>query len=76
MIVFRRRNILIVSVLLISVLTAIFCFSVLRNNPTNSTSDIKIVLDAGHGGIDGGVSGINTGVKERELNLIIVKNLL
>ena len=36
---------------------------------------IKIVLDAGHGGIDGGTTGVVTGVKESELNLIIVKEL-
>ena len=34
-----------------------------------------IVIDAGHGGIDGGVSGVNTGVKESEINLAIVKKL-
>lgn len=32
---------------------------------------LKIVLDAGHGGIDGGVTGKTTGVKESELNLSI-----
>jgi len=31
----------------------------------------KIVIDAGHGGIDGGVTGITTGVKESDLNLQI-----
>ena len=36
-------------------------------------SDIVVVLDAGHGGIDGGVTGIKTGVKESELNLKICK---
>ena len=42
--------------------------------PTVEVPDkIKIVLDAGHGGIDSGVSGVNTMVKESELNLIIVK---
>ena len=30
-----------------------------------------VVLDAGHGGIDGGVVGANTGVKESEINLDI-----
>jgi len=30
-----------------------------------------VVIDAGHGGIDGGVSGRKTGVKESELNLSI-----
>ena len=36
---------------------------------------IKIVLDAGHGGVDGGVSGVRTGIKESELNLKVVKKL-
>lgn len=31
-----------------------------------------VVLDAGHGGIDGGVTGITSGVKESDLNLEIV----
>ena len=30
-----------------------------------------VVLDAGHGGIDGGVVGTNTGVKESDINLSI-----
>ena len=32
-----------------------------------------VVLDAGHGGIDGGVTGAVSGVKESELNLKNVK---
>ena len=32
---------------------------------------MRIVVDAGHGGIDAGVCGINSGVKESELNLAI-----
>lgn len=34
-----------------------------------------IVLDAGHGGIDGGVVGRSTGIKESDLNLAIVYKL-
>ena len=34
-----------------------------------------IVVDAGHGGADGGVSGKRTGVKESELNLKVAKLL-
>ncbi len=33
---------------------------------------LKIVLDAGHGGIDGGVVGAKTGKKESEINLSLV----
>lgn len=36
-----------------------------------NASGMKIVLDAGHGGIDGGITGVNTGVKESDLNLQI-----
>ena len=32
---------------------------------------LSIVLDAGHGGIDGGVTGRKTGIKESDLNLSI-----
>ncbi|MEG1613733.1 MAG: N-acetylmuramoyl-L-alanine amidase [Clostridia bacterium] len=34
-----------------------------------------VVIDAGHGGVDGGVEGVKTGVFEREINLIISKLL-
>ena len=34
-------------------------------------SSLKILIDAGHGGIDGGVTGKKTGIKESDLNLKI-----
>lgn len=77
MIVLKRRSILIVTVLAITALTMAFCLSALSKTAAGSldASKIKIVLDAGHGGIDGGVSGVNTGVKESDLNLAVVKKL-
>ncbi len=36
-----------------------------------SADGMRVVVDAGHGGIDGGVSGKRTGVKESDLNLAI-----
>lgn len=36
-----------------------------------AAANAKIVIDAGHGGIDGGVTGKYTGVKESDLNLEI-----
>ncbi len=34
-----------------------------------------VIIDAGHGGIDGGSSGVNTNVKESDLNLTYAKTL-
>lgn len=77
MFVFRKKNIIIISVLIITALTFILCFGALTIRPVDdmSLNAIKIVLDAGHGGIDGGVEGVKTGVKESELNLSVVKKL-
>ena len=77
MFVVKRKNLIIVCVLLITFLTFILCFNAIKINPVGSAyaNKVKIVLDAGHGGIDGGVSGVRTGVKESELNLKVVKKL-
>lgn len=45
--------------------------AVLKNNSTLPT----IVVDAGHGGIDAGVYGVNTNQKESDINLAISKYL-
>lgn len=39
------------------------------------TNNFTVVIDAGHGGIDGGASGINTGARESDINLLISKEL-
>ena len=39
------------------------------------SDSMQIVLDAGHGGVDGGVVGKKTGVKESDLNLAITYKL-
>ena len=77
MFVLKRRNILIISVLLITAITFIVCFGALASIPTSDalSHKVKVVLDAGHGGVDGGVSGVKTGRKESELNLAVVKKL-
>ena len=73
----KRRKVLIVSVLIITALTFILCFGAINSVPIGeaSSKNIKVVLDAGHGGVDGGVSGINTKVKESEINLAVTKKL-
>ena len=36
---------------------------------------LTVVIDAGHGGIDGGVVGVNSGVKESDINLDLSRRL-
>ena len=56
-------------------ITAVFlCVQVLNSAQMVSAfseGEMRIVLDAGHGGIDGGVVGRATGVKESDINLAI-----
>ncbi len=52
-----------------------FIYSVSSEKSVADFKKITIVLDAGHGGIDGGSEGTVSGVKESELNLLIVKEL-
>ena len=44
-------------------------------NTSTSIKNFTVVIDAGHGGIDGGATGVNTGVRESDINLLIAKNL-
>lgn len=50
------------------------CLSVLAQTAVD-TRNITVVLDAGHGGIDGGGVGVKTGAKESDINLDIVKKI-
>ncbi len=77
MILIKKRNLIVISILILAILTSSVCFYGIKKANKNNveSSQYKIVLDAGHGGVDGGVSGVNTGVKESELNLIITKKL-
>ena len=48
------------------------CLKALNEQAVSAfSSGMRIVVDAGHGGMDGGVSGRVTGVKESDLNLAI-----
>lgn len=77
MFVVSKNKILVAFVLISCILTSIFCFSAINKTSLGDAQYVKnkILLDAGHGGIDGGVSGVNTGVKESDLNLKVVKKL-
>ncbi len=77
MLILKKQKLIIVSVLVITAITFAVCFGALGTKPIGSADGggVVVVLDAGHGGIDNGVSGIRTGVKESELNLKVVKKL-
>lgn len=66
------KNAGIALICLIAVSSVIFCSFKIRTIADDaglSPHKTTVVIDAGHGGIDGGVSGISTGVKESSLNL-------
>lgn len=74
MLVLKRKNLIIVTVFaLIAVTFVLCCTALIKSSAATGKTAVKIVLDAGHGGIDGGVSGKITGVKESDINLSIVK---
>ena len=76
MFVFKKRNVIIVIALFLTAVTFILCFAALaKTEVIAAKSGVTIVLDAGHGGIDGGVKGVKTGVAESEINLSVVKKL-
>lgn len=55
--------------------TAGVCLFTLSATVYEDRSVVTVVLDAGHGGIDGGVSGRVSRIKESDLNLAIVQKL-
>ena len=75
-ILMKKRNILIG--LLVVALTVGLCFAVTAT-ATSAYSVPKtgrtVVIDAGHGGADGGVVGVHTSVKESDVNLAIARSL-
>lgn len=70
------KKLALVGVLSVFLLSVCFAYiSVKKILQTSHNTIYTIVIDAGHGGIDGGVSGKTTGVKESDLNLEISKKL-
>ena len=76
MIYIKKKGLVIITILILSIMAFVMCFSAINIiSIEGSVSDITVVLDAGHGGVDGGVSGRYTKVKESDLNLIITKKV-
>lgn len=69
-IVIKKNHLLIAAALIVSILLGIILTASAKIEvPSNN---VVVALDAGHGGMDGGATGVSTGVKESDLNLKIV----
>ena len=75
-IVWKSKRVLAVLFSLVVLELCLMTYLCIDQFGTNSTSliDFTVVIDAGHGGIDGGVVGVD-GVKESSLNLAYAKEL-
>ena len=62
---------LLITVAVIILLTPTLCLRVVSSPVASPQKNFCIVIDAGHGGIDSGATGIVTGNKESDLNLAI-----
>lgn len=70
-----KRAIITVLAVVLAVVTVFATAATVIAN-TREKSDVTIVIDAGHGGADGGVTGVTTGTKESDINLSISKYLM
>ena len=75
-IVWKSKKVIAVLLALIVAELCLTAFLCVRQFSSQDTSliDFTVVIDAGHGGIDGGVVGVD-GVKESSLNLVYAKEL-
>ncbi|MCH5151513.1 MAG: N-acetylmuramoyl-L-alanine amidase [Clostridiales bacterium] len=75
-IVWKSKRVIAVLLALIVAQLCLTAFLCVRQFSSADTSliDFTVVIDAGHGGIDGGVVGVD-GVKESSLNLVYAKEL-
>ncbi len=73
-VVVKKKSVIIASVLLVAVILVSVLVATLVTTGSSAVSGevFCVVLDAGHGGIDAGVKGVNSGVTEREINLAVV----
>ncbi|MGN1207929.1 MAG: N-acetylmuramoyl-L-alanine amidase [Christensenellales bacterium] len=68
-------KIIIICILLISYILILNYSFAKKTSTYNSYKTPFVLIDAGHGGLDGGAVGLKTGVKESDLNLEYAKTL-
>lgn len=71
-----RKKTVVIALSLILAVVSVFATAATVIAVTRTDNGITIVIDAGHGGADGGVTGISTGTKESDINLSISKYLM
>lgn len=65
----NKKSVIFFCIALCVVIITIFVFAMLSKPTSSPMYKYTIVIDAGHGGIDGGVVGVSGEVKESDLNL-------
>ena len=71
-----KKSIVIVLSIVLAVIAATATAASVIAAASRDVTGITVVIDAGHGGADGGVTGISTGTKESDINLSISKYLM
>lgn len=74
----NKKRLIVVMSLVLTVITFVFCIGAINRTGvfvTQADNNIKVVIDAGHGGIDCGAVGNKLHIKESEVNLKISKKL-
>ncbi len=76
-VVIKRKTVVVAAMLLVAVVVVSSAVGVCLTGLTGVADDslFTVVLDAGHGGVDGGVKGAESGVYEREINLLVVREV-
>ena len=69
---FIKKALILFTPVFLLTLTAILCA---RPVATSAPDKLTVVIDAGHGGVDGGVTGVKTGIKESDVNLAVATRL-
>lgn len=69
-----KKRVIFVSIVFVLFIVGIVCIVSSAEAPTLGRGK-TVVIDAGHGGEDGGVVGVRSGIKESDINLAVSKKL-
>ncbi|MCL2375108.1 MAG: N-acetylmuramoyl-L-alanine amidase [Firmicutes bacterium] len=75
MYVIKRKTIIMFAAIILGFIGLVTTIAVYTAMPSSAPLGLTVVIDAGHGGRDGGVQGRTTGIHEAEINLAIARNL-